>query len=642
MEEERDHAFTDEYKGRSVRRGSINGTVLVVKYGIVYVSWDVESDLKDYFDLGSLGECLSWWEAWNSSPAAAMEAAAAALEAEVRKQQAANAVPPKTHPATPRSAPASPRTVCSPMLDALRLPDAAPLKLSAVWPDGAHIEAATGGETHPLAAVVAEPGGAEDGGGAVRAGIGVGAADGASALALVPVLDTGQRRRRRKGRRRRHRSDDDGRPGYHQDAPLQVTSAPLEARAAPNASGHWGGTRPPETEPERTLDPEPTPGPTPEPTPRTEPTPKKKEWLPLETPIEWYPRPSSPVLPQTVRRPPSPVPPRTATPLNYSLNDELLDPKTDILQLFAACGENFNPVNLSTAVHQLAKRRSYSDDARCAPLLAAVAACFDADKFKAWELASIALSCCVAGVLEPTLAGAIAAALLITPSQEELEELLDSRGLSHLLAELSAGQVIALATGGALNYPELRGALGLDTASVATLQLALTDVSDELLDQLGLAGRSSLYQVMLYLQLEAPTSPRLLPVLRKRRDVLRAAYVCRDCKPSRSQTDVSRVLDALSWTHKKEWRTAEGLSLDIAKPRQRIAIEFDGPSHYLTRGRPNDATAFKHRLLERLGWRVVHVPYYEWGELRTWNDKKAHLRSKLGATARMRSLTWPP
>ena len=116
--------------------------------------------------------------------------------------------------------------------------------------------------------------------------------------------------------------------------------------------------------------------------------------------------------------------------------------------------------------------------------------------------------------------------------------------------------------------------LGLDAEAAATLELALTDVSDEFLDELGPKGRSSLYPVLLYLQVEAPRS-RLLRVLAKRRTELRAAYVRDDATPSRGQKDVSNALDTIKWSHRYEWCTPEGLSLDMAQPSTKTAVEFE-------------------------------------------------------------------
>ena len=104
---------------------------------------------------------------------------------------------------------------------------------------------------------------------------------------------------------------------------------------------------------------------------------------------------------------------------------------------------------------------------------------------------------------------------------------------------------------------------------------------------------------------------------------------------------------------------AEFLSIDIANIEGKIGIEVDGPAHFVTvlddesdesghvkshsgrnkgggkvissagnddkimweflsngRRRVNGPTAFKHRLLGHLGWRIIHIPFWEWRELK--------------------------
>lgn len=70
--------------------------------------------------------------------------------------------------------------------------------------------------------------------------------------------------------------------------------------------------------------------------------------------------------------------------------------------------------------------------------------------------------------------------------------------------------------------------------------------------------------------------------------------------------------------------------VDMALPKHRIVIEADGPTHYMTNGyRPVGATSLKHRLLRRLGWRLVVVPYYEWSMDGTEDAHVTCLRPKL-------------
>jgi len=91
----------------------------------------------------------------------------------------------------------------------------------------------------------------------------------------------------------------------------------------------------------------------------------------------------------------------------------------------------------------------------------------------------------------------------------------------------------------------------------------------------------------------------------------------------------------------------ELLSLDIANLNELVGIEVDGPGHFVniidgkgaedvsytgggamktgkdTTGweftangqqQANGPTVLKHRLMNRLGWNIVHIPYFEWRE----------------------------
>mmetsp|Transcript_16411 Transcript_16411/g.17867 ORF Transcript_16411/g.17867 Transcript_16411/m.17867 type:complete len:88 (-) Transcript_16411:153-416(-) len=57
-----------------------------------------------------------------------------------------------------------------------------------------------------------------------------------------------------------------------------------------------------------------------------------------------------------------------------------------------------------------------------------------------------------------------------------------------------------------------------------------------------------------------------------------------------------------------------------------IAIEVDGPSHFYANSTKYTAyTKLKHRLLSRMGYKVLHVPYFEWRNLlwsrRRWSSR---------------------
>ncbi|CBZ51661.1 conserved hypothetical protein [Neospora caninum Liverpool] len=61
-----------------------------------------------------------------------------------------------------------------------------------------------------------------------------------------------------------------------------------------------------------------------------------------------------------------------------------------------------------------------------------------------------------------------------------------------------------------------------------------------------------------------------------------------------------------------------------------IAIEVDGPTHfYANSTRYTAYTKLKHRLLTRMGYKVLHVPYFEWRRLRGQKEREEYMRRKL-------------
>lgn len=61
-----------------------------------------------------------------------------------------------------------------------------------------------------------------------------------------------------------------------------------------------------------------------------------------------------------------------------------------------------------------------------------------------------------------------------------------------------------------------------------------------------------------------------------------------------------------------------------------IAIEVDGPSHFYANSKRYTAyTKLKHRLLTRMGYKVLHVPYFEWRRLRGAKEREEYMRGKL-------------
>jgi hypothetical protein len=123
---------------------------------------------------------------------------------------------------------------------------------------------------------------------------------------------------------------------------------------------------------------------------------------------------------------------------------------------------------------------------------------------------------------------------------------------------------------------------------------------------------------------------------------------------SSAQKEVSLILNDLGFDHDEEVSpflqkdyecpfsfSSEMLAIDMACRKQMVAVEFDGPFHFLRAvgsGKvlelENGATKAKRRFLERLGWKVVNIRYFDWMTAKNKQEKKALvLRAMVNNTA---------
>jgi hypothetical protein len=122
---------------------------------------------------------------------------------------------------------------------------------------------------------------------------------------------------------------------------------------------------------------------------------------------------------------------------------------------------------------------------------------------------------------------------------------------------------------------------------------------------------------------------------------------------SSAQKEVSLILNDLGFDHDEEvspfllqkedyecpflsFSSGGMLAIDMACRKQRVAVEFDGPFHFLRAvgsGKvleiENGATKAKRRFLERLGWKVFTIRYFDWMTAKTKQEKKALVRRAL-------------
>jgi hypothetical protein len=120
-----------------------------------------------------------------------------------------------------------------------------------------------------------------------------------------------------------------------------------------------------------------------------------------------------------------------------------------------------------------------------------------------------------------------------------------------------------------------------------------------------------------------------------------AAFIRGPVHPSASQQQVSDTLRGMGLSVEDEFRCPKsGYSIDM-RVHMRLneksstgaaagwAVEFDGPSHFLTCRFPVGGTLMKRRHLELLGYTVVSLPFWEWNQLTGSDERKEYLRGKL-------------
>jgi hypothetical protein len=102
-------------------------------------------------------------------------------------------------------------------------------------------------------------------------------------------------------------------------------------------------------------------------------------------------------------------------------------------------------------------------------------------------------------------------------------------------------------------------------------------------------------------------------------------------RAGRFHDDVSACLRGMGLPHANEhWCERAERSIDIAiEGTTPVALEVDGPSHFLHDGRPDGSTLLRDRMLAAHGWRVVVVDYRVWDGLADDAQQEEYLRRLL-------------
>ena len=186
----------------------------------------------------------------------------------------------------------------------------------------------------------------------------------------------------------------------------------------------------------------------------------------------------------------------------------------------------------------------------------------------------------------------------------------------RLLAEANcqnlANTALALATLGLWELPLWRG-LWKRLCSSLPLDIASWNAQDHLNVQ-------QLYQTYRVAEVERPgllsaPDPALLPAARK--SWIANAQLRLNEGRSRLHDHVSACLTRMGVAHANErWCERAERSIDIAieGAGARVAVEVDGPTHFLQDGRQDGSTLLRNRMLAAHGWRVAVVDYSVWQE----------------------------
>ncbi|UKK02303.2 hypothetical protein MACK_001659 [Theileria orientalis] len=95
---------------------------------------------------------------------------------------------------------------------------------------------------------------------------------------------------------------------------------------------------------------------------------------------------------------------------------------------------------------------------------------------------------------------------------------------------------------------------------------------------------------------------------------------------SSNHKQISYYLNMMGIVHKNEVQFGPYLIDVVPESKEKIAIEYDGPSHFYTETlMRNIKSILKHEILTSAGWKMVHIPYQEWAQLVDEKQKIVYL-----------------
>ena len=187
--------------------------------------------------------------------------------------------------------------------------------------------------------------------------------------------------------------------------------------------------------------------------------------------------------------------------------------------------------------------------------------------------------------------------------------------------EKHADEFVKIATEQAIcNVSRSLVTLGLASKNEALLRALWTRAIETSPSKFTSENLQQLVQVDVHARSSGVELPPAPPGLKK---IMIQAAKARTNTDSRFEDEYSALLAEAGFKHDREVQFLEGdyagfMAIDFACKERKIAIECDGPSHYLTEltkgakpnyGRENGPTTAKRRLMEQMGWKVVNIDY---------------------------------
>jgi very-short-patch-repair endonuclease len=239
------------------------------------------------------------------------------------------------------------------------------------------------------------------------------------------------------------------------------------------------------------------------------------------------------------------------------------------------------------------------------------------ERFSLQGLANTLYGCCLLGIALPSawiLAFSAAVKARLAQRDEQESQRLDAQGYSNIMYAVT---VLSL-----WDFPDLKALWQRN------LELASSSDVDE-------RGLYQLFLVYLVAEAERPgllaaPSAALLEKARRARHAQ-----TKGVKSSDLHKNVSACLTVMGIAHANEqWCKHSEHSIDIAlnvDSPHRVALEVDGPTHFLQNRQPNGRTRMRDRLLKGHGWRVAVVDGRAWRTLRTQTEREAYLTQVIEA-----------